>query len=154
MAGEYFVKNNVRIIILGDETDASLDSLIDKLGPGADKDLENDLFAFSDVAPPYAGANLTVDLQSAATWLTVREVYVAIAQMERAKQAYGEYLSKVGLKLAEDGVTKQLGAGGIINRLKATPTSRTKSVLVGTDPRDSKQILPSQASIFAFDDYA
>ena len=41
----------------------------------------------------------------------------------------------------------------LIGALKAVPTERTKTILISTDSRDSKVILPTQASIFAFDDF-
>ena len=42
----------------------------------------------------------------------------------------------------------------LVNFLQSIPTDRTKAVIVGTDPRDSKLPLPTQYENFVFDDFA
>lgn len=42
----------------------------------------------------------------------------------------------------------------IIKALRSVPESRTKTLLVKTDPRDKKLPLPTQYSNFVFDDFA
>lgn len=153
-AASYYVRNEVRQILLNSTLDSSADALIYQEGPYADRDVENDLFAFSDVAPPYVGDDITADIRTAANWRTVNRIYSALGQEANAKRAYETYLSIMGLQLDTDGVTKIIGQGGIIGRLKATPTARTTPVLAAVDPRDAKTPLPCQSSIFAFDDYA
>ena len=59
------------------------------------------------------------------------------------------YLKKFNVEMfGED------GEHGLVKELKATRTSRTKTVLVTVDPRDNKVPLPTQNDIFVFDDFA
>ncbi len=46
------------------------------------------------------------------------------------------------------------GEHGLVQELKATRTSRTKTVMITVDPRDNKVPLPTQNDIFVFDDFA
>ena len=65
------------------------------------------------------------------------------------------YLSFYNVQLyGEDGTESDPKAGGLIQKLIGTRTTRTKTVLVTVDPRDNKVPLPTQNDIFVFDDFA
>lgn len=43
---------------------------------------------------------------------------------------------------------------GLIQKMKADRTDRTKSTMITYDPRDNKIPLPTQNDIYTFDDFA
>lgn len=118
----YFTTNEVKIILTGGTSDSSFDTMIAQEGAHADIDVENDLFAYSGVTPPFTGDDITEDIASASNWRTAARVFGIIGQLERKKDANEEYSN----------IIKRM-----VMRFKATPTTRTKTVSVTTAYRSS-----------------
>lgn len=150
----YYIANEVRAILTGSTDNDEYDGKIAIYGPYADSDVENDLAQFTDVPlSEVTDAQIINSVKNAANLRTAAYINKDRGMVDKAKSNYDDYLTVLGLRLDKDG-NKVLAQGGIIGRLKSIPTSRTKPVLVATDPRNSKMPLPTQAGIYAFDDWA
>ena len=65
------------------------------------------------------------------------------------------YLEKYNIELyGEDGTESSPKAGGLIQELIGTRTNRTKTVLVVSDARDFKVVLPTQNDLFTTERFA
>lgn len=118
----YYTTTKVRAILTGSTADTTYDTFITQEGAYADVDVENDLYAYSGVTPPFTGSDITTDINAAADWRTASRVCLILKQME-VKKAYDEEYEKVIKRM--------------VMRFKATPTTRTKTVSVTTDYRSS-----------------
>lgn len=136
MALRYCKIEGLRQKALNDRDDASRDTELTKLGEKYESLLDAALFPFTTV--PLTGANIDDAViettESGAAWAFHRQV----DNDKRAadyKDAWKE------------------GRKTLINKYRAIPTDRTKSILVAKDPRSLRTILPTQATNLAFDNY-
>lgn len=87
-------------------------------------------------------------------WDRLHDAALAYARSQHAEdiellEKSTHYLKKFKVEMfGED------GEHGLVQELKATRTSRTKTVMITVDPRDNKVPLPTQNDIFVFDDFA
>lgn len=133
----YYTTSKVRAIVLGSTSDTSLDTFITQEGAYADVDVENDLYAFSGVTPPFSGGDITTDISGLSDWRTAARVFKILAQSSRSDDCMKNYYESLGVKWDDsDGMYKPVG-GGVIGRFKATPTTRAKTVSVNTAYRSS-----------------
>ena len=118
----YFTTSKVAAILTGDPSNTTLNNVINQEGAYADVDVENDLYAYANVTPPFTGADLTADVNAAADWRTAARVTLIRREIE-VKKAYDEEYQKV--------------IDRIVMRFKATPTTRTETVSVTTAYRSA-----------------
>jgi hypothetical protein len=114
------------------------EQVVDQFGADVNKDMDNKLAPYADVLP-LTGPAITDDIKAAVTYEVLSQWKAYIKEYEAAKFWHTKHLEK---------------SEAIFTQLNTVPTERTKSVLIAHDPRDDKLVLPTQASIFAFDNHA
>jgi hypothetical protein len=135
----YYVLTEVKRICGIDQADTTFDTLLNELGAKADKRVDSALFPYASVIP-LAGTELVTESRTELANLNTAKLYAIEAHDQTLKNDSKEEY-KEALQI-------------FVDYLKAIPTTRTKAVLVAKDPRESKMVLPTQAAIFAFDDWA
>ena len=114
------------------------DTLLNDYGIKANRKIDNLVFAVLDDIPTTIPAEITQDLKQAAILDIARRYKIKVKSFEAAKEYERDF----------DDIIESVRI-----RAKATPTDRTKTLLISSDPREKKTILPTQSSIFAFDNF-
>lgn len=137
MALRYCTIEGLRQKCLNDRDNATRDAELTELGEKFEDKLDNAIFPHTTV--PLTGDDIDGDVIDTAECGAAAQFHRQVDNTERSKEYLHDW---------EEGIKR------LQKKYRATPTERTKSVLVGQDPRDAKLALPMQSSIFAFDDYA
>lgn len=137
MAFRYCTIEGLRQKTLNDRNNDTRDAELQALGEKYEAKLDNALFPHTAV--PLTGSDIDGDVIDTAESGAAAEFHRQVDNTERAK----EYR-----------ITWEEGIKRLQAKYRATPTDRRKSLLVGQDPRNKKLPLPTQASVFAFDEFA
>lgn len=137
MALRYATIEGLRQKCLNDRADSSRDTELTELGEKYEDLVDDALSPYTTV--PLTGTSITKGVIELAETGAAGEFHRQVDNTERAKEYRMSWEHNLPL---------------LVGKYRAKPEDRTKAVLVGKDPRDNKIIMPSQASIFAFDDFA
>jgi len=132
-------------------TDDQDDDLLLQHVNDANAKVQTALFRYVDKTPIDAGSSIFTRFRNVAlSWARSLRA-IDIQQIEKSKA----YIEQYNMELYGAGGTKDKHmAGGLIQELIATRTSRTKTVMITSDPREDKVPIPTQNDIFIFDDFA
>jgi hypothetical protein len=137
--GSYAVVAIVQSDIINMTGDAPTTTWLINHKPEIDREVDDDFRKYIDLIPFITGA--TNDLIAIANY-RLGALWFA-SQKDYSSQKYWDARANN----LRDRVIESARAQPEVN-------TRTASAFFGSDPRDSKIILPTQANIFAFDDYA
>lgn len=97
--------------------------------------------------------------QGSAFWSRCRNAALSFARSLHAEdieliEKSKHYMEKYNIELyGEKGTEARPMAGGLIQEIISTRTTRSKSVLAANDPRDEKVTLTTQTDIFVSEDF-
>ena len=118
--------------------DSKNDTLLNDYGIKANRKIDNLVFVILDGVPATTAAEMTQELRQAAILEIARRYKIRVKSFEAAKEYERDF----------DDIIESVKI-----RARATPTERTRTLLVSSDPREKKTIIPTQAGIFAFDEF-
>ena len=140
MAGTYLKPEPAKRAISKDEpSDKDLEWMRDNI-PKCNRQVENDLSAdFLSFPTDPTDDNFKAMADAAASWLKYQWALFK-ENKDGADSVYKEYQAIIQ---------------GLITKARSSPaTSRRPAMAISSDPRNQKIVLPSQANIFAFDNFA
>ncbi len=125
-------------------TDNQEDDLLLQFVNNANKKVHSDIF-------PYIDAPI---LEGSPYWSRCADAALAYARSLHAEDIEALAKSEHYLKKYDYEIYGMDGDHGLVQELKATRTTRTKTVLVTYDPRNEKTPMPTQNNLFTFDEFS